>query len=87
MSVVQRILFSAFWVVLPSGYASALAVPDSPEVRAQCRPPDFWYQGKCWTEIDQHQDCRVRPLVMELEDRPVYCPKPEVIPLDRLNLE
>jgi len=43
-----------------------------------CPSPAFWLKNSCWVILDDHEDCLVKPIIMQLEDQPVYCPKEKI---------
>ncbi len=45
---------------------------------ASCLSPSFWLKDECWIILKEKQDCLVEPIIMELEDQPVYCPKSKI---------
>jgi len=57
------------------GNAISAAPGDRSEAADQCPAPAFLLDGQCWKELADGEDCRVEPIIMELEDQPVYCPE------------
>ncbi len=57
------------------GNAISAAQGDSSKAADQCPAPGFLLDGQCWKELVDDEDCRVKPIIMELEDQPVYCPE------------
>ena len=45
----------------------------------ECKSPGFLNEGQCWVILKQQEDCSVDPVIVELEDQPVYCPRSEII--------
>ena len=43
-----------------------------------CASPAFWLKDSCWVILNDHEDCLVKPIIMQLEDQPVYCPKEKI---------
>ena len=43
-----------------------------------CASPAFWLKDSCWVILNDHEDCLVQPIIMQLEDQPVYCPKEKI---------
>lgn len=49
------------------------------EKKPKCNPPGFWRNGECWVILQGDEDCIVQPIIVELEDQPVYCPKNKIM--------
>ena len=37
-------------------------------------------KGQCWTILKSNEDCLVQPIVVELEDQPLFCPRDKIMP-------
>ncbi len=53
--------------------------------KPECEPPGFWRNRKCWTILQGDEDCAVQPVVVELEDQPVYCPKNKILKIEKTD--
>ncbi len=51
-----------------------------------CLSPNFWLKNNCWVIVKEaEEDCLVEPIIMELEDQPVYCPKSKIKKIKNSN--
>ncbi len=75
-----------FWYIRKSILLACIGVAAITTAQAEnsspagpCAAPDFLLNGQCWTELADDEDCRVEPIIMELEDQPVYCPRDSIL--------
>ncbi len=53
---------------------------NQPEAEPKCESPDFRQGGQCWQILGEDEECLVEPIVVELEDQPLFCPKGKTVP-------
>ncbi len=68
--------------LLACGLASAGSQDPAhrPEPKGRCDSPSFMEKGQCWTILKSNEDCLVQPIVVELEDQPLFCPRDKIMP-------
>jgi len=44
----------------------------------ECPSSGFWSKKSCWVILKENEDCLVEPIIMQLEDQPVYCPREQI---------
>ncbi len=77
------LLFLIFWANLGSAFPQKNDNPTSQTQAMEkqattCLSPGFWLKDNCWVILKEAEDCLVEPIIMELEDQPVYCPKSKI---------
>lgn len=65
--------------------AAPLALSTPSDTEEKCNPPGFWRNGECWVILQRDEDCVVQPIIMELEDQPMYCPKNKIVSIKRAS--
>jgi uncharacterized Zn-finger protein len=65
--------------------SAAVAAPQYPAkpsgFQDRCESPNFRKNGKCWKIMRDNENCLVQPIVVELEDQPVFCPGDKIVPV------
>jgi len=84
------ILFLVFWANLAnaSPQKNSNVNTQTPILEKQattCLSPSFWLKNNCWVILKEEEDCLVEPIIMELEDQPVYCPKSKIKKINKMT--
>jgi len=71
---------------------SALCYADENKKESACISPSFEKKGECWDILKVTEDCQIKPIIMELEDQSIYCPRKKVTQLvktevNKINIE
>ena len=73
-------LFSLFLLSVPLNADNKTNVNNKIKIlKLDCKSPSFILNNECWRILKEGQDCSVKPIIMELEDQPVYCPEANII--------
>lgn len=57
------------------------------EKSKECPSPGFWSKKSCWVILKEGEDCLVEPIIMQLEDQPVYCPREQIRKLPEIKTD